>query len=187
MKEYAKATWHIVPANTPDIIRHCSKCNGKSEYYCSEKFRVNANGARVDIWLIYKCRKCDSTWKLAIHKGINPHKLPAGRFDLFIDNDKALAWHYAFDKHLLKQNSCVADYTSVKYSVEGYDKHSGPQIVRIRCAYNFDLKLVTLLTYVLDTTAGEIKKCVEAGVISAPPDINIVRHRIKGDVTVIVN
>jgi len=186
MNEYVKATWRVVPANTPGIIRHCSKCNRKSEYYCSEKFRVNANGARVDIWLIYKCHKCDSTCKLAIYKGVSPHDLPAGLFDLFIDNDKALAWQYAFDKHFLKQNACVVDYAGVEYSVEGV-VHCGPQVVHIQCPYSFDLKLVALLAKALGTTVGQVKKYVESGDISAAPDINIVRHRVWGDVEVVLS
>jgi len=186
MNEYVKATWRIVPANTPGITRHCSKCNRKSAYYCSEKFRVNANGARVDIWLIYKCHKCDSTWKLAIHKGISPHELPPGLFDMFIDNDKALAWQYAFDKHFLKQNACTADYANVEYTIEGYTAQASPQAVHIQSPFSFDLKLIALLAKALGVTVGQVKKYVGSGAISAAPEINILRHRIKGDVDTLI-
>ena len=185
MKEYVQNTWRVTPTNTPNIIRYCSKCNRKSEYYCSEKFRVNANGARVDIWLIYKCRKCDNTLKLTIYKGISPHELPIGLFDLFVMNDKSLAWEYAFNKQFLKQNACTPDYAGVDYAVEGCEGFSGrAQIIHIQCPYVFDLKLVALLAKVLGISVGQVKKYVECGVLSAAPDINIARHRIKGDVVV---
>jgi len=183
MKEYKQTTWRIIPESTPNIIKPCSKCNRKSEYYCSEKFRVNANQSRVDIWLIYKCHKCDSTWKLAIKKGIRPRDLPAGLFDRFINNDSELAWQYAFDRNFLKQHNCVIDYASVKYTIEGNSPHSGPQWVHIQSPYCFDLKLGVLLANALSTTVGQIKKHVESGVISITPEIDIMKHRIKSDIT----
>jgi len=186
LDEYKKATWHIVPANTPVIIKHCSKCNRKNEYYCSEKFRVNANQARVDIWLIYKCNKCDSTWKLAIKKGVRPRDLPAGLFDKFVNNDRCLAWQYAFDRHFLKQHSCVIDYANVEYSVRGYDRCEGPLLVHIKSLYCFELKLGTLLANVLCMTVGQIKKLAESGAILASPEIDIVKHKIKSDIDVLL-
>jgi len=183
MRKYKETTWRIIPANTPAIIKQCSKCNRKSEYYCSEKFRVNANQSRVDVWIIYKCHKCDSTWKLAIKKGIRPHDLPEGLFDRFINNDRCLAWQYAFDRHFLKQHNCVIDYTNVEYSVDGYEAHDGHLLVNIESPYCFDLKLSAVLANVLCMTVGQIRKLVESGGISANNEIDIMKHRIKSDIS----
>jgi len=181
---YKEATWRIIPTNTPAIIRHCSKCNRKSEYYCSEKFRINANQARIDIWLIYKCHKCDSTWKLTIKKGIKPYDLPAALFERFIDNDKCLAWQYAFDKHFLKQNSCVVDYTNMGYYVEGHEAYVGPVLIRIQSPYVFDLKLSALLAKALSLSVGQIKKLAEGGAVSVTPEVDIMKHKIKSDLDI---
>ena len=186
-QDTSKATWRIVPAGTPAIIKRCSKCNRKSEYYCSEKFRVNANQARVDIWLIYKCSKCDSTWKLTIEKGVKPRDIPAELFERFINNDKALAWQYAFDRHFLKQNACVVDYSGVEYVVEGFKACNYPLYVRIECPYIFDLKLSSLLAKALNVSVGQVKKLVESGTVSAGPEINIMKHRIKSDVDIFIH
>ncbi|WP_084023929.1 DUF1062 domain-containing protein [Clostridium taeniosporum] len=44
-------------------VRHQpNKCNEKIHYINSGKFRVNANKNNIDIWLIYQCEKCKSTW-----------------------------------------------------------------------------------------------------------------------------
>ena len=170
LKEYKQTTWYIVPENTPAIIKHCSKCNQKSNYYCSEKFRINANQSRVDIWLIYKCKKCDSTWKLAINKGIRPRDVPAGLFEQFIDNDKDLAWQYAFDRQFLRQHSCVVDYAGVGYVVQGVEAWDGPLHVRVVSPFIFDLKLSALLAKALGVSVGQIKKLAESGMISASLD-----------------
>jgi len=117
VKKMKETTWYIVPTITPNILRHCSKCNRKMPYYCSEKFRANANQSRVDIWLIYKCTKCDNTWKLTLYKGMRPHELPEGLFDKFVNNDVNLAWQYAFNRNFLKQHGYTVDYTNVDYTV----------------------------------------------------------------------
>jgi len=180
---HIETTWRIIPTATPTIIRHCSKCNRKTNYYCSNKFRVNANQSRVDIWLIYKCTKCDSTWKLATNKGIRPHELPAGLFDQFIDNDAALAWQYAFDRNFLKQHSCEVDYTNVGYTVENTNEYKSdtPLLAHVNSQYSFDLKLSALLAKMLDTSIGQIKRLADAGQISTDPEINIMKHKIKAD------
>ena len=152
-------------------------------YYCSEKFRANANQSRVDIWLIYKCTKCDNTWKLSIYKGVRPNELPVGLFDKFVNNDAALAWTYAFDRNFLKQHSCTVDYAIVEYTVESTNECSWeiPVLVHVKSQYGFDLKLSALLARMLNISVGQVKRLVEKGQITASPDINVMKHRIKAN------
>ncbi len=49
------------------VYHRCGGCGKKQEFINSGKFRVNANGNRVDIWLIYRCKKCKHTWNLAVY------------------------------------------------------------------------------------------------------------------------
>ena len=176
-----ETAWRIVPTSTPLIIRHCSKCNKKMAFYCSEKFRVNANQARVDVWLIYKCQKCDSTWKLTIKKGVKPRDLQAGLFDRLVDNDRELAWLFAFDRNFLRQNACVADYSSVEYKIEGVEDFNGQMLVHLESPFIFDLKLSALLAKALGISIGRVKKLVESESISVLPAIDTMRYRIKND------
>lgn len=53
--------WEIVPQNLPQVTRNCPKCNEKTGFVNSGKFRINANRNHIDIWLIYQCEKCKST------------------------------------------------------------------------------------------------------------------------------
>jgi len=179
-----EATWRIVPTTSPLIVRHCSKCNKKMEFYCSEKFRVNANQVRVDIWLIYKCSKCDSTWKLTIKKGIKPRELQAGLFDRFVSNDRDLAWDYAFDRYLLKQNACVVCYDNIAYEIEGVEPFEKSLLVHLKSHYFFDLKLSALFAKVLGVSIGQIKRLVEHKSIIVYPEIDIMKYRIKCDVDI---
>jgi len=173
-------------------------------YYCSEKFRANANQSRVDIWLIYKCVKCDNTCKLSIYKGIRPHELAAGLFDKFVNNDAALAWEYAFDRNFLKQHECVVDYSAVEYEVNtnvDIIQLSGSSINGATCStynpalpvdihvsshFSFELKLVALLARMLDMSIGQIKRLADMGKISTSPEVNLARYRIKSDHSIVV-
>jgi len=129
------------------------------EFYCSEKFRVNSNGSRSDIWLIYKCLKCDATRKLTIAKGIKPSDLPEGEFDRFTNNDRELAWKYAFDRSFLKRQSCVIEYANIKYSVKGFELANNdlPLLIHLKSVYIFDLKLSKFLANLLGISVGKVK------------------------------
>ncbi|WP_099371564.1 DUF1062 domain-containing protein [Sphingobacterium sp. 1.A.5] len=55
----------VIVKNTPLLKKKCSRCDSY-RYYCSERFRGNAQKKNIDIWLIYKCTNCDSTYNATI-------------------------------------------------------------------------------------------------------------------------
>ena len=188
LENHNEMTWCVVPKNTPLIIRHCSKCNKKMEYYCSEKFRMNGNHTRIDIWLIYKCSKCDTTLKLTIDKGIKPHDISSELFNQFTHNDVKLAWIYAFDRNFLKKNECVIQYTNVMYYIDGFEpqKWDNNLIVHLKSKFLFDLKLSVLLSGVLGISVGKLKGIVNNGLITVNPQCDIMKYRIKSDIDIFI-
>lgn len=54
--------WTITPRTAPQPWLNCSRCGGPRGYRSSGKIRVNANGRRIDAWLIYRCTVCDGSW-----------------------------------------------------------------------------------------------------------------------------
>jgi len=184
-----EVNWLITPKETPRIVRNCSKCGKKKEFYCSEKFRVNGRHTKIDIWLIYKCIKCDTTWKLTLDRGLKPRDLSPEIFDGFTNNDKDLAWKYAFDRQLLKQNECEMQYSSIGYDVEGSDVclSAGPTIIQLRSVYMFELKLSIFLAGRLGISIGQLKKLVENKVITTSPECDIMKYRIRADLDIIIN
>jgi len=192
-----QTTWLIKPTNTPLVIRYCNKCNKKKEFYCSEKFRVNSNGAKSDIWLIYKCSKCDTTLNLTIKRGIKPSDFPVGIFEKFTNNDAALAWKYAFDRNFLKQQNCVVQYDGITYTVDGTEllgmtgdiwfNLENPLIIHIKNQYIFDLKLSTFLAGVIGISAGDLRKYVADERITVIPHCDVMKYRIKADIDVVIH
>lgn len=71
----------------------------------SGKFRVNANGNRVDVWLIYRCKNCKHSWNLAIYERMRPSKIKKDDYELFMENDYERASKYGNDIDFLKRNN----------------------------------------------------------------------------------
>ena len=96
--------WTIQYDRPPSPVRYCKKCNTRQEFISSGQFRVNAQGKYLDIWLIYKCSCCSSTWNAAIYSRVNPGSLPTGLLSRFHGNDPSLAMQYAMDIGFLRKN-----------------------------------------------------------------------------------
>jgi len=74
--------------------RHCSKCKKIRKFECSGKFRVNASGKRLDVWLIYRCVRCNTTWNREILARVKPGRIGKEPYQAFLDNDFELAMRY---------------------------------------------------------------------------------------------
>ena len=66
MTGIVSVVWRIEPVAPPRPLRHCSTCGASRQFRSSGKIRLNANGRRLDAWLIYKCISCERTWNLPL-------------------------------------------------------------------------------------------------------------------------
>ena len=114
-------------------------------------------------------------------RGIKPGDLTPQLFDKLTNNDKELAWKYAFDRQLLKQSGCVIDYSYVEYYVDAPVQDT---CVHISSQYFFDLKLSTFLADRLGLSVGEVRKLAQQNLISTSIDCDIMKYRIRTDFTV---
>jgi hypothetical protein len=66
MSDVLRVQWTIIARTAPQPWLGCSRCGEARRFRSSDRIRVNANGKRVDAWLIYKCTSCGSTWNRPI-------------------------------------------------------------------------------------------------------------------------
>ena len=94
MSYLEKIEYEIVPQDSFALIRNCSGCGKKSYFINTKRFRVNANGNRLDVWLIYQCEKCKHTYNLAIYERVKVSSVPEEEYRCFLRNDEQLAEMY---------------------------------------------------------------------------------------------
>ena len=103
--------WRVVPQRTPHVIKNCHQCRSRTEFVSSNNFRVNRNGARVDVWLIYRCQTCSSTWNCSVHRRVKEAAIPSALFQRYLRNDRDLAWKCAFDGQIHRANGVTYEQT----------------------------------------------------------------------------
>ena len=86
------------------VIHRCGGCGKKMPFVSTGRFRVNANKNKLDVWLIYQCRKCRHTLNIPIYARVPPQKIPKELYEGFLANDEALACQYGADAALFKRN-----------------------------------------------------------------------------------
>ncbi len=190
-KEYI---WEVKPRNTPLLKRKCKHCDS-NRFYCSEKFRMNAQKKKIDIWLIYRCIKCDNTYNMTIFSRTKPELINKDLFTKFLQNDKELAWKYAFSRETSRTNNVELDFGSVEYDIQ-YDNISVEDIInfdskivsfKIKYPFDFSLKLSSVIRICLKLSANKLNKLIEAKVISIQEKHLQKKHRVKNEDIVQVN
>lgn len=68
-------TWRVCAVDAPRVRRSCPRCNTTRPFAHSGCFRVNGNGRKLDVWLIYRCTHCDRTWNREVFARVRPEDL----------------------------------------------------------------------------------------------------------------
>lgn len=109
--------YQIEPTESFGVIHNCGGCGRKERFINTKRFRVNANGNRLDVWLIYQCEKCKHTLNLSIYERVDRKKIPKDEYQLFLKNDGDLAEQYGMDGVFFKRNRAEVDWDNVLYKV----------------------------------------------------------------------
>ncbi|RRH94664.1 DUF1062 domain-containing protein [Mesorhizobium tamadayense] len=102
MSGLLRIRWAIAPKIAPRPLINCNRCGGVRPYRCSGKFRVNANGKRIDAWLIYRCVDCDNSWNRTILERRSRRDIAPALLASLENNDPALVRCHAFDAPALR-------------------------------------------------------------------------------------
>lgn len=83
MSYLRKIEYEIVLKDSFWVIRSCPKCGRKTHYRNTNKFRINANGNKLDVWLIYHCTECKHTLNIAIYERKKVSSIPKKNINVF--------------------------------------------------------------------------------------------------------
>lgn len=184
MSYLKKCKWEIEPKNLPIIRRNCPKCNEKSRYINTERFRVNANKSNIDVWLIYQCEKCKSTWNLTIYERIKPYNINKYEYEKFLSNDKELAKEYAFNLSIYNKNKAEVvledvNYELIQKKLETYYVNENEFVIEIVCKYPIELRMDKFLGDKLGVSRTQIKNMHEKGMIFINDEKNSLNAKIR--------
>ena len=73
--------WIVRRTRLPLLSLRCVNCPSKSATTGKGRFRVNANGKLLDVWLLVRCVSCDRTSKLAVHERASVRSLDPALLD----------------------------------------------------------------------------------------------------------
>jgi len=180
-------TWKVIPSTEPIVIRNCPKCGCHSEYESTGNFRVNANQNHIDVWLIYQCNKCKSTWNMEILTRVNSNKIKKSLYLKFLSNDPKLAKEYAFDAAVHSRNKSILNYQKVNYDIEGYDftlnKLMEVITIELICDYAIDIRLDKIISRQLGISREEVKQLGISGKLIVEGVKDISKAKLKSKIT----
>ncbi|WP_053957483.1 DUF1062 domain-containing protein [Inediibacterium massiliense] len=181
-----KVTWDIQYLSPPPAIKYCKKCSKKAEHLCSGLFRINAQRKHLDIWLIYKCSDCDSTWNMTIYSRINPKSIDPKILDGFHSNNEELAKRYAMDIELIRRNG--AEVGPPKYKILGGNVNLNTPIeLHIKSSYPSRLKISSLLREKMNLSQNAFEQMITHGFIRSTSGLDLKKCRLQADATLIID
>ena len=171
MSYLKKIEYEIVLKDSFLVIRGCPKCGRKTHFKNTKKFRVNANGNKLDVWLIYQCEECRHTLNLAIYERKKASSIPKDEYHSFLDNNEQLAEMYGKDMQLFRKNKADIDFDRLNYdfvkrheTIECTDSEEGIVII-INNPYQLKIAPEKQVAVVLGLSRSQVKSLLETGKI----------------------
>jgi len=166
--------WAITPAIAPQPLINCNRCGGVKAYRCSGKFRVNANGKRIDVWLIYRCVDCDNSWNFGIFERCNRRDIEPALLRALESNDPGLARRHAFNIVALRnQVGRVEEFADVavrKLLLGGTRESAATLELRLGLEMPTALRLDRLLANELGISRSRLQALEERRLLVVDPD-----------------
>lgn len=167
MSYLRKIEYEIIPKNSFWIIRNCPKCGRKTHYINTKKFRINASGNKLDIWLIYQCLECKHTLNLAIYERRKVSSIPKEEYQCFLENDERLAETYGRNMQLFRTNRAEIDFDRLQYGLSRLNETmesggSGDRvIITVRNPHQLKIHLEKQIAMVLGLSRNQVKGLLE--------------------------
>lgn len=158
-------------SNLPRFVKPCPRC--KHAYYeNSGSFRVNANGKRLDIWLICRCEHCKTIWNLSICERVDRTALAAECLSGYFANDISLILRHVFDPMFLNRNRAVLDWEGIELHASGDIPPEGTAAqIFVTSTYLLALPAGRVIATLLDVSLSRLKRMHEQGALMFSGDL----------------
>ncbi|MDP9811549.1 hypothetical protein J2W42_004413 [Rhizobium tibeticum] len=183
--------WTIEPKIAPQPWIMCSGCDGLRAFQSSDKIRLNANGRKLDAWLIYKCTTCDKTWNRSIFERKNARDIDSVVLEALQSNDPHWVRAETFNLEALKKKSQrIDEFASFEIRKELLREDPGWIRLEIELSVPFSasMRLDRLLASELQISRSKLRALNESGLLQANSDrTDMLRRRIKDGLRITID
>ncbi|GAA3428856.1 DUF1062 domain-containing protein [Streptosporangium nondiastaticum] len=102
--------WVVRRTRLPLLSLRCVDCRSESATTGEGRFRVNANGKLLDVWLLVRCVSCGRTSKLTVHDRAPVRSFDPAELDGYHANDPELVASRLLDPLLARRNRFTLDW-----------------------------------------------------------------------------
>lgn len=179
-----KIVWEVQNLSLLPVLKYCKKCGRKSQFICSRQFRVNANRRCLDIWLIYKCSDCNTTWNAAVYSRISAQAFNPALLERFHKNDKDLVEEYAMDSRFLQKNGAETGLPGYAVIGDCFSLNKAVEL-KIKSKYSLPVKVSSVVRGKLQLSQKEYLHLITNGQIKSVPDQDLKKCKLKKGVTLV--
>lgn len=181
-----KIVWEVQYLSLLPVLRYCKKCGKKSTFTCSGQFRINAQRRCLDIWLIYKCLSCDTTWNATIYSRVSPQSLPTDLLDNFYKNDEELVEQYAMNVDFLRGNGVEVGIPLFNVVGNSFSLDETVEL-EIKSKYSCSIKVSSIIREKLQLSQKEYLRLILSGRIKGISNQNLRSCRLKDGMILVFN
>lgn len=180
-----KIIWEIQCHSLPLVVKHCKKCGKEEKFYCTKKFRVNEQKKSLDIWLIYSCTACNTTWNARVYAHVSPQALSQKQLNGFMENNYSLVKRYAMNADFL-YNSGAGKILLPQYSVVGEEFSLNEAVeLEIKTKYPLAVKVIAIIKEKLHLPHSACLRLIENNNIKSTDGSNLKKYRLKNGISLI--
>jgi len=191
MSYLRKIEYTIIPEESFKIIRNCSGCGCKTVFHNTNRFRINANGNKIDVWLIYQCTKCKHTSNLTVYERCRPDSIVKEEYEGYLRNSEKLALGYGRDSQFFARNRVEVDWSNINYIISrktdilietDQSYHEGDLLI-VYNSYALKIRTDKIVSEILNLSRSRVKGLKKSGIIvvSEVKNEHKIFFEIKGD------
>jgi hypothetical protein len=175
-----KALWTVRECGLPAVVKPCIDCSG-ARHHASGKFRVNANGNLLDVWLLLRCAVCGRTSKVPVHERVNVRSLERARLLAYETNDETVVRELTMSALLAAKNGYRLDWTGTWELETDTPFYSPDDPAPLTVLISFELpapvRVERLLMLGLGVSRAEVRRMVADGRIRLPLALDAKAHQ----------
>ncbi|MBB5662624.1 hypothetical protein GGE68_000796 [Rhizobium leguminosarum] len=160
-------------------------------FACSGKIRLNANGRKLDAWLIYKCLTCERTWNRPIFERRNVRDIDPAILDALQSNDPDWIRAETFNLDALRRKSLRVDEFA-EFEITKEMRHETANwttlAIELTVPVSTSTRLDRLLASELKLSRSRLQALHGEGMVRTDPEkADMLRRRLRNGTLVTID